>query len=358
MYYIDEKIKKLERITYQNNRKSYLRLDLNENPGGLPADFVNGVLAEITPGLISQYPETEPFENCLASFLGVKRENICLVNGSSEGVRHIIEAYTSAGGEIVGVTPTYAMYEVYAKMYGRVFKPVKYNDDLTISVDEIIGAISDKTQLLIILNPNNPIGNAYTNEEFALILEAAKKHEITLMIDEAYMYFYNNTFLHACLDNRHVFVVRTFSKLFSLAGLRLGYIVGQPEDIRTVSHLCTPHNTNAVAMLFAQRMIENETLLDQLIKKQLEGKQYLIDKLKENGYVVSALEGNFVFVKPKYLSPDEIVALMYERKKILVKTYNNLGRYGSCLRVSTGEKEYMERFVDALIDIDKRERNG
>ena len=353
MYYIDENIKNLERITYQNNRKAFLRLDLNENPGGLPENFVNEVMSEVTPGIISQYPETEPFETCLANFLGIKRENICLVNGSSEGVRHIIEAYTNVGGEIVGVTPSYAMYEVYAKMYGRVFKPVKYNEDLTISVDSIIDSISDNTQLLILLNPNNPIGNAYSNEEFERILAAAKKHHITMMIDEAYMYFYKNTFINAALENPHVFIVRTFSKLFSLAGLRLGYVVGQPEDVKTVSHLCTPHNTNAIAMLFAQRILEKEGFLDSIIKKQLAGKQYLIDTLKKNGYIVSAQEGNFIFVKPKCLDADEIVSLMYEKKMILVKSYNNLGEYGKCLRVSTGEKEYMQRFIDALIDLDK-----
>lgn len=353
MYYIDENVKNLERITYQNNRRAFLRLDLNENPGGLPEDFVNEVISEITPGLVSQYPETEPFESCLANFLGIKRENICLVNGSSEGVRHIIEAYTSVNGEIVGVTPSYAMYEVYSKMYGRKFKPVKYNDNLTISVEEIINSISKNTQLLILLNPNNPIGNAYSNEEFAKILEVTKKLQVTLMIDEAYMYFYNNTFIRAALDNQHVFVVRTFSKLFSLAGLRLGYVIGQKEDIKTISHLCTPHNTNAIAMLFAQRILEKKGLLDQLIQKQLEGKQYLIDVLKSNGYIVSAQEGNFIFVKPKKLDADQIVSLMYEKKKILVKAYNNLGEYGKCLRVSTGERQYMQRFIDALIELDR-----
>lgn len=353
MYYINEDIKNLERITYQNNRKAFLRLDLNENPGGLPEEFVNEVVSEIKPGLISQYPETDPFKTCLAHFLGIKKENICEVNGSAEGVRHIIEAYTSPCGEIVGVTPSYAMYEVYAKMYGRKFKHVKYNDDLTISIDSIINSISKDTQLLILLNPNNPIGNAYSNEDFERILEATKKLEVTLMIDEAYMYFYNNTFIQAALENQHVFVVRTFSKLFSLAGLRLGYVVGQPEDIKTISHLCTPHNTNAIAMLFAQRILEKEGFLDQIIQKQLEGKQYLIDTLKSNGYIVNAQEGNFIFVKPKYLDADEIVSLMHEKKKILVKSYNNLGEYGKCLRVSTGEKEYMQRFIDALIDIDK-----
>ena len=106
-------------------------------------------------------------------------------------------------------------------------------------------------------------------------------------------------------------------------------------------------------MLFAQRILEKEGFLDSIIKKQLAGKQYLIDTLKKNGYIVSAQEGNFIFVKPKCLDADEIVSLMYEKKMILVKSYNNLGEYGKCLRVSTGEKEYMQRFIDALIDLDK-----
>ncbi len=355
MYYVNEDIKNLERITYQNNRKDYLRLDLNENPGGLPLDFVNEVRSEISPNLISQYPETAAFERCLADFLGIETDNLCLTNGSSEGVRHIIEAYTNVGGEIVGVTPSYAMYEVYAKMYGRKFKPVYYQEDLTISVDAILCSISKKTQLLILLNPNNPIGNAYNNEEFQQLLNACKEKQITMLIDEAYMYFYNNTFIQACLENKHVFVVRTFSKLFSMAGLRLGYVVGESEDITVIRHLCTPHNTNAVAMLFAQRIIEKDGLLDALIEKQLEGKQYLINCLKNKNYTLYAEEGNFIFVKPKYLDADEIVQLMYEKKKILVKSYTNLGLYGKCLRVSTGEKQYMQQFVDALLDVDRME---
>lgn len=86
MYYTNPHLINLERIVYQNNRKNYLRLDLNENPGGLPEKFVHKVLLGVTPNFISQYPETQEFMDCLANFLGIEDKNICITNGSSEAI--------------------------------------------------------------------------------------------------------------------------------------------------------------------------------------------------------------------------------------------------------------------------------
>lgn len=127
-------------------------------------------------------------------------------NGSSEGIRHIIEAFSAPGGKIVGVVPSYAMYQVYAQMYGREFIQVKYDDDLTISADTIIDALNEDVDLLVLLNPNNPVGNAYSNEEFEKILEAAKKYEITILVDEAYMYFYDNSFIQYAV-NKSTYII-------------------------------------------------------------------------------------------------------------------------------------------------------
>ena len=353
MYYVNPNLVNLKRIVYQNNRKEYLRLDLNENPGGLPQEFINKVLSNITPEFVSQYPETLEFETCLAKFLGVEHDNLCIVNGSSEGIRHIIEAFSAPGGKIVGAVPSYAMYQVYAEMYGREFVQVHYNDDLSLPVEQIINALNEDVDLLVLLNPNNPIGNAYTNKELERILEAVKKYEINLLIDEAYMYFYDNTFLEYAINNPHVLLTRTFSKLFSLGSLRLGYVVGQPQDVKMISNLCTPHNTNAFAMKFAQEILETNGMLDALIEKQLAGKQYVIDSLQSNGFQVSAKEGNFIFVKPRNVDADIIVERMKDEKKILIKSYSGIGCLGKCLRVTTGEQQYMERFVRALVEIDQ-----
>ena len=352
MFYVNENIQKLYRIFDQNERKDYLRLDLNENPGGLPGDFIQDVLSNITPQFVAQYPETKHFTEVLAGFLGTDISHLCLVNGSAEGIRYIIQAFTSPGGRIVGVVPSYFMFQVYSEMYGRDFVKVPYNDDLSMDINRIIHEMTDETQLLILLNPNNPMGNVYSDEEFEQILKVAKEKRINILIDEAYHYFYPKTFIRYALNNEHIFITRTFSKLFSMAGCRLGYVVGWPEGVKMVQKLCTPHNTNAFAMKFAEAILESPDILEKLIADFTEGRQYLINWLDENKYQHKGEAGNFMFIKPK-TNAQLIVDRMKKEKKILIKTYPNVGEFGNCLRVTIGAKEYMKQFTSALEELDQ-----
>ena len=352
MYYVNKNVEILNRIFDQNSRKEYLRLDLNENPGGLPEAFIQKVLSEITPRFVSEYPETLEFTEVLAKYLGTDISHLCLVNGSAEGIRYIIEAFTSAGGKIIGVTPTYAMFEVYSKMYGRKFVPIQYTEELEMPIEHILDAMTPDVQLLILVNPNNPMGNTYTEEEFQMIFAKAQECEITILIDEAYHYFYPNTFLNYALKKEHVFVTRTFSKLFSLAGARLGYVAGWPQGVEMVQKLCTPHNVNAFAQLFAQKILEEPGMIEELIKKHKEGREYLKKTLIEHEYEYQGETGNFIFIKQK-TDAKELVRRMKEEKGILIKTYAGVGKLGNCLRVSTGEKQYMEQFLNALFELDR-----
>ena len=352
MYYLNEHLVRLNRVFDQNSRDNYIRMDLNENPGGLPDNFIHNVLATISPELISKYPEQLSFTQKLGKFIGAEVEQICLTNGSAEAIRYVIEAYSRPGGKIVSVTPSYAMYEVYAEMYGRQHIPVCYNEDLTFDVNSIIDKIKPDVDLLIVLNPNNPVGDVYTTEEMDRIIAAAKANEVTVLIDEAYHYFYPHSFIKYALNNEYVFVTRTFSKLFSLAGCRLGYIVGQAKEIAYIQKLFTPHNINAFSMRFAECIIEEPGMVDALIAKQCEGKQFLINELQKRNYEVNAKEGNFIFIKPK-TDADELVVKMKIKKRILIKSYNGIGVLGKCLRVSTGEKEIMQKFLSAMDELDK-----
>ena len=176
------------------------------------------------------------------------------------------------------------MFQVYSEMYGTDFVKVPYNEDLTMYINNIIAEMTDETQLLILLNPNNPMGNVYSDEEFERIMQVAREKQITVLVDEAYHYFYPKTFIKYALEQEHMFVTRTFSKLFSMAGCRLGYVAGWPEGVKMVQKLCTPHNTNAFAMKFAEEIIEHPDVLNALIANFNEGRQYLIDALDANGY--------------------------------------------------------------------------
>ncbi len=352
MYVLDEKIKNLVRVFDQNERKNYLRLDLNENPGGLPQHFISETLKEVTPQLVSQYPETLQFTEVVAKHIGTDISHICITNGSAEAIRYVIQAFTSEKGRIVGVVPSYFMFQVYSEMYGRNFIKVPYNDDLSFSIKNILSELTSDTQLLILLNPNNPMGNVYSDDEFETLFKACQEKQITLLVDEAYHYFYPKTFVKYALNNRRVLVTRTFSKLFSMAGCRLGFVCGHPQDIQYVQKFCTPHNTNALAMLLAQKILTTPGMIDELVMKFNEGRKYLINMLDTNGYRHKGEAGNFIFIEPK-TDAIRVVNLMKNEKKILIKYYPNVGEFGNCLRVSIGEKCFMEKFVLALLELDK-----
>lgn len=352
MYYLDSRVENLYRIFDQNERRDYLRLDLNENPGGLPQKVIDEVLKDVTPQFVAQYPETLHFTEVLAEYLGTDSSHICLVNGSAEGIRYIIQAFTSVNGRIVGVVPSYFMFQVYSEMYGRNFVKVPYKEDLSMDIDDIIREMTSDTQLLILLNPNNPMGNVYSDDEFETIMKVAVQRQITVLVDEAYHYFYPKTFIKYAIEGEHVFITRTFSKLFSMAGCRLGYVVGWAEGVKMVQKMCTPHNTNAFAMKFAEKVLTTPGILDSLIEKFNGGRKYLIDALNKNGYRHKGEAGNFIFIEPKTDAQTVVNRLKIE-KKILIKTYSNVGEFGNCLRVSIGEEKYMTQFMEALLEIDQ-----
>ena len=220
------------------------------------------------------------------------------------------------------------------------------------AINNIISEMTEDTQLLILLNPNNPMGNVYSNEEFEAIFKIAQEKEINILIDEAYHYFYPKTFIKYALEGEHVFVTRTFSKLFSMAGCRLGYVVGWPDGIKMVQKMCTPHNTNAFALRFAEAVLETPGMVDSLILKYNEGREYLITSLDILGYKHKGEAGNFLFIKPK-TDAQRIVDKMKQEKKILIKVYPDVGKLGDCLRVSIGEKQFMQQFIEALVELDK-----
>ena len=119
-----------------------------------------------------------------------------------------------------------------------------------------------------------------------------------------------------------------------------------------VQKMCTPHNTNAFAMAFAEAIIDTPVVLQSLIDNFNEGRNYLVETLDANGYEHKGEAGNFIFIKVK-TDAVKIVERMKAEYKILIKSYEGVGNFGTCLRVSIGEKKYMERFTEALFEIDK-----
>lgn len=348
--FVNSYIKNTVRVFPPQGRYGKLRYDMNENPEGLPKDFVDSVLKEITPEFLSIYPEPDRFLGKYANFVGVKFENLMCTNGSDMAIRYLLETFGEVGKEVVTVSPSFEMYWVNCNILGYKHIPVAYEQDLSLKIDKVVDAINENTRIVVLLNPNNPIGNVYSDEEFELVLKKVEEVGALLIVDEAYHYFYSKSFLNKALTSSNVVVLRTFSKLMSLAAVRLGVIIGSPELIRLVRNARLTFDANAISLLFAERLMDRPDVINKLIKTQQEGKDWVLSELIEMGYSCRDCMGNFIFIKPKQ-NAHEVTARL-EKMNILVHSYTN-PLLKDIIRVSTGSKVAMEKFLNVFKEVDK-----
>ena len=350
-YYVNPNISGTPRVFPKQGRASYHRYDANENPEGLPEEFVNSVLKELTPEYLAMYPEPERFIRKYAEYIGVSAENVYCTNGSDHGIRVLLETFGESGKEVVTVSPTFEIYWVCCSLLGLKHKPVQYNADFTISIDAILEAMTTDTRVVVLLNPNSPIGNLYTEEEVQSVIDKAKQIGAVVILDEAYHYFYDKTFLHFATENDNVLLLRTFSKLMSIAGCRVGMVVGPKELIHWVRNSRLAYEMNTVGLLFAERILEHPEMIEQLIEQEKEGKAYFVNELKKRNYWFMDCHGNYVLLKPKH-DAHEIAQHLAEEKQTLVHTYGN-SLMKDMLRVTIGSKKAMEFFAKVFFDVDK-----
>lgn len=350
MYYVNPNIKELYRIKFHDSRSNVLRLDMNENPGGLPEAFVREVKTKITPEFLSTYPEKDRLAELLARHNGISSQNISITSGSDEAIRLILQCFGEPGKQLLTVTPTFELYDVYAKMFGMEHVTAEYHPDFTLSLEDLLTQIGSRTGIVVLVNPNSPIGVCWSETEARAVIQRAAEVGAIVVVDEAYHYFCESTFLPLMREYKHLLVLRTFSKAFSCAGLRIGYVSGHAQMIHYIENAESTFNVNSAAILFAEELMARPDILAEMVKAEREGRQWLAAKLAEAGYQVAGQEGNFLLFRPRRPS-GEIVALLKERG-VWVRDYSR-GLLAGWVRVSTGAKVFMERFWREFSQLDR-----
>lgn len=350
--YVDPSIKNTVRVFPEQGRYDYHRYDMNENPEGLPEDFINSVKAELIPEFFAIYPEPDKFLNKYADFVGngLTKDNLTATNGSDTAIRYILQTFGERGKKVITVSPSFEMYWVNCNILGLKHFPIPYRDDLTIDINDILAAIDDDTRIVVLLNPNNPVGNAYTEEEVVRVIEKASAHRAVVVIDEAYHYFYDKTFLPLVSRYDNVIILRTFSKLMSLAACRLGVIISNPDIIHYINNAKLTFDVNSIALLFGEKILDHPELIQNLIDIETEGKAFTMKSLEEHGYWCRDCLGNFILIKTSH-DPHEVTEKLKVEKRILVHDYKS-GILENLIRVSVGSKKSMEYFLDAFYEID------
>lgn len=353
MIYVNEQIKKIYRVPQPEGRGKFIRLDQNENPDGLPKWLYDAVMEKVTPEYLSVYPEETIPTTKYAHLFGLEKENVTLTAGSTVGMGYVIKVFGQPGKKILTVTPSFAMYEVYAKMIGMEVSQVKYEDDFSFKIENILSQIDEKTGIVVLVNPNMPVGNVYAKLDIKSVIEKAKDNDALVIIDEAYYYFYDQSYIDLVTEYDNVVVLRTFSKMLSMPALRLGVVISCPENIRYVNNYKPHYTVNSIALLFAEAIVDNhDRLISELKEQYFEGKEYITRALKGNGYKTIPSEGCYICIKPKYKTSRELTNLLEENGILILCGKDGLIGW---LRLTIAHKKYMEIFMDTLLKIDKDE---
>jgi histidinol-phosphate aminotransferase len=351
MPYVNERIKNTYRVPQPEGRRAYIRLDQNENSDGVPKWLFDAVMEKVTPEFLAIYPEeTVPTEK-YAHLLGLEGANVTLTAGTCVGMGYVINTFGEPGKNILCVTPSFAMYEVYAKMIGMGVRQIQYEKDFSFKVEKTLAAIDETTGIVVLVNPNMPVGNAYSKDAITAIVEKAKANKALVIIDEAYYYYYDQTSVGLVKDHDNVVVLRTFSKMMSLPSLRVGAVISSPENIRYVNNYKPHYTVNSLGLLFVEAIVEHhERLLPELMEKYQEGKEYILGKLREYNYETIPSEGCYVCIKPKHKTAREITDLLQANGILILCGKDGLAGW---IRLTIAHKPYMEIFFKTLVKIDR-----
>ncbi len=351
MVWVNQLIKDTYRVPQPEGRKEYVRLDQNENPDGLPKWLFDSVMEKITPEFLAIYPEeTKPTEKYARRF-GLEKENVTLTAGSTVGMGYIIKVFGQPGKDILCVTPSFAMYEVYAKMIGMNVKQLIYEDDFSYRIENTLDNITDNTGIVVLVNPNMPVGNAYKEEEIIAVVKKAAEHNAIVIIDEAYYYFYEKSSVDLVKKCENVFVLRTFSKMLSVPALRVGVVMSSKENIKYINNYKPHYTVNSVALLFLEAIIDNhDRLISELNEQYMEGKKYIMEFLNSNDYETIPSEGCYVCIKPKHKTSREVTDLLKDEDILILCGKDGLTGW---LRLTIAHVKYMQIFAEALLKVDR-----
>lgn len=329
-------------------RRDYLCLDMNEGMPGLPKAFVRRVTSKIKNNFLALYPEYQTLKNAIAAHNGIAAKNICLSNGSDAAIRYIFEAYISPGDKVLITDPTFAMYPVYCKMFRA--KPVvaEYNDNLSFPMESFLKMLSRGIRMAVVVNPNNPTGTALKVKKIVPMIKKAHQNDILIIIDEAYFYFYPQTAIKLIKKYDNLIVLRTFSKLCGLAGLRIGYAASSPEIVNNLKKIRPTYDVNSAAALFAQELLNSSNIIKGLLKEMNAGADYLIESLKNEGIEYRRGAANFILIKCGNRVGQIIKHL--EWKGILVNGNFRQAFLKDYLRVTISDRRCMRLFWKAFIN--------
>lgn len=344
---INPNVRALGAYSISGGQNAEIKLNQNENPQDLPQSLKQTILNDFLSQQWNRYPDIFPQNGAarFADFIGLPSEYVLMGNGSNELLYTIFMALLHPKASILIPTPSFSLYGKIAQVLGAEIHPVAMNYDLSFNASAIIDeALEKKPQLIAISTPNNPTSKSISIEE---IEEIAQKAPSVVLIDEAYIEFSKQKSAIKLIDHYpNVIVLRTFSKAFSLAGLRIGFAMTNPALMHEIIKPKIPFASSHLAETALKHVLKNYSVIEDGIKTILNERERVSGAL-EKIQSINVFESDANFLIARFPDAQKVFNAL-KKEGILVRNVSDYPLMENCLRVNIGSYEENQALIHAL----------
>lgn len=332
-----------------------IKLNANENPYGLPEVIQEEILKRAQKVDFSRYPNSfaQRLSETISHSLGLTTDQIIIGNGSDELIDYLVRTFSEKGRKVISTAPSFAMYKIYTLVNGAHFVGVPLDsNDFSLDEEAILEeAKREDASLIFIAYPNSPTGNYFAQEKIIKIIEES---DCMVVVDEAYYEFGGKTFIPLISRYYNLAVLRTFSKGYSLAGLRVGYLLANPEIINEVRKVKSPFNVNTFSQLAAEVVLEKQEILKDDVYRIIQERERLVPQINQiSPFKAYPSQTNFILVETGDKENTDLVFHSLLEKGILVQVASDptFSTYRYFLRITMGREEENDILLHELKNI-------
>ena len=328
---------------YRPNKQSYqVKLDANESKNYL---FESGI--HLSMPNIHLYPDTDSvlLRERMGAYAHVRPELIIAGNGSSEMIELVLKTYIDKGDVVLSFEPSFSMYHIYTKIHNGTYIPVQADHTFKLDINQMIAAAKTyDPKIIFICSPNNPTGQIISNQDIQKLLDAT---DALVCVDEAYIEFSRKqtSMISQVESYANLVILRTMSKSFGLAGIRLGYLVSNQKIVDTLNRVKSPYNLNVLTQYVGGLALSQGDKVSAYTNEIINQRFVVEEALKKLKVELYPSEANFVFFK----STDEALFEKLLEKGILVRAFSGILK--NYYRVTIGDEKENEQFLNALKEV-------
>ncbi|MBS7646438.1 MAG: histidinol-phosphate transaminase [Candidatus Bathyarchaeia archaeon] len=329
-------------------RSKIVKLNANENffiPREKLLALMMEALEEFDPRIYPQGEEDETLREKLGGYVGLSANYIAVGNGGDELIARVANLFLERGEQAITISPTFTMYHYAVKLQRAEVIEVPLKTDFSLNIEALLSKVTPKTRLLFLCSPNNPTANQFEIDDIKFLIE---NFPGIVAVDEAYVEFADYSLVPLVPKYDNLIVIRTFSKAFGLAGLRLGYCIANDEIIRTLSkNVGLPYPVSIFSLKVGVKVLENMDIFEEAFEKtRIERKKLMKSLNAIDGVKAFNSKTNFVLFKTE--KPSDNVYRSLLEKGVLVRKMGTVLGFQNCLRTTVGLPWMNARLIEIL----------